>query len=64
VQRWKSAADVFDVAFEVLHVDGVEADDGRIEANVGLGDVGTEVVRTGLGRKVSIRPVERAEKGR
>lgn len=39
MQRWKPATDVFDIAFKVLYVDGVEADDGRVEADIGLGDM-------------------------
>jgi len=39
-----AAADVADVAFEVLHIDGVESDYGHIETYVRLGDVVTEVV--------------------
>ena len=49
VQRRVSAPDVPDVAFEMLHVDGIEADDGRVEADVGFGDVGAEVVRSWVG---------------
>ena len=44
VQRGESGADVSDVTFEVLHVDGVEADDGGVEAHVGFGDVSAKVV--------------------
>lgn len=45
-----AAADVPDVALEVLYVDGVEADDGCEEADVLLCEAITEVVRTaGLG---------------
>ena len=32
----------------MLHVDRVEADDGRVEADVGFGDVGSEVVGCGV----------------
>lgn len=32
-------SDVPDVRLEVLHIDGIEADDGRVEAHVGFGDV-------------------------
>lgn len=38
VQMRIPAADVPDVTFEMLHVDGVEAYDGREETDVGLGD--------------------------
>jgi hypothetical protein len=38
------AADVADVALEVLQVDCVEADDGHVQAYVCFGDVGAEVV--------------------
>lgn len=39
MQPWEPAADIFDVAFEVLHVDCVEPDDGRVQSDVGLGNV-------------------------
>jgi len=38
-----SAADVADVALEVLDVDCVEADDGRVQAHVLLGQAVAEV---------------------
>lgn len=45
-----AAADVTDVALEVLHVDGIEADDGCVEADVLLCEAITEVERAaGLG---------------
>ena len=45
-----AAADVPDVALEVLHVDGVEADDCGEEADVLLCEAVAEVERTaGLG---------------
>lgn len=39
-----TAADVADVAFEVLHIDDIESDDGYIKTYVRFGDVGTKVV--------------------
>ena len=39
-----AAADVADVAFEVLHIDAIESDYGHIKTYVRLGDVGAEVV--------------------
>ena len=44
VQIRISGADVADVALEVLHVDGIEANDGRVEPHVRFRDVGAEVV--------------------
>ena len=41
-----AATDIADVAFEMLHVDGVEADDGGVEADIGFGDGGAEVIRS------------------
>lgn len=49
VDEGVAAADVADVAFEVLHVDGVEAHRRHVQAHVGFGQVGAEVVRA-LGR--------------
>lgn len=39
------ASYIADVAFEMLHVDGIEADDGGEQADVGFGDVFPKVVR-------------------
>ena len=39
-----AAADVANVAFEVLHIDGIESHDGYIKTYVRFGDVGAEVV--------------------
>jgi hypothetical protein len=56
-----AAADVADVALEVLHINGVEADDCREETDVLLCEVVAEVVRTaGLGQ-VFFRPIQRFE---
>jgi hypothetical protein len=43
VKVWVSAADVTEVALEVLDVDGVEADDGCEEADVLLCQAVAEV---------------------
>lgn len=47
VQRRVPRADVAHVELEVLHVDGVEADDCREQADVRLGDAGAEEEGTG-----------------
>jgi hypothetical protein len=39
-----AAADVADVAFEVLHIDSVESDYSHIKTYVRFSDVGAEVV--------------------
>lgn len=44
MQSRKARADHGFVRFEQRHVDGVEADDGHVEADVELGDAGAEVV--------------------
>ena len=56
-------SDITDVALEMLHIDGVEANDGCVEANVCFGDVGTEIVGSSVFGKVSFGAVERAEEG-
>ena len=65
VQVGVAGADVADVALEVLDVDDVEADDGRVEADVGFGDVFAEVVRAfalfGLRFQVGFGTVKRGE---
>lgn len=63
MQRGKPGADVADVAFEMLDVDGVEADDGGVEADVGFGDGGAEVVGGGVGGEVGFGAGERGEEG-
>jgi hypothetical protein len=40
-----AAADIADVAFEVLDIHRIEAGDGHVQAYVRFGDVGAEVVR-------------------
>jgi len=45
----------------MLHVDGVEADDGGVKAYVRFCDVLTEVVWCGVFRKVLFGAVERGE---
>lgn len=62
-----AGADVANVALEVLHVDGVEADDGREESDVGLGDRVAKVVLAAFLvalRKVGFGAVERGEERR
>ena len=51
------------VAFEMLHVDGVEADYRCVETDVGFGDVWAEVVGGGVGGEVGFRTVEGGEEG-
>lgn len=46
VQVRVATANVADVAFEMLNVDGIEADDRGVQANVGLGQLVAEVERT------------------
>ena len=47
----------------MLHVDGIEADDGSVETDVCFCSVVTEVVRRGVGRKVGFSSVESFEEG-
>ena len=65
MQRRIPGAYVADVAFEMLDVDGVEADDGCVEADVGFGDVTAEVVGAGggLGGEVGFGAREGGEEG-
>lgn len=49
VDSWESGADIAEVALEVLDVDGVEADDGGVETDIGFCDVGAVVERVVLG---------------
>ena len=52
-----------DIAFEMLHVDGVKADYCRVETDVGFGYGGAEVVGGGVGGEVGFGAVEGAEEG-
>lgn len=45
VQRRVARADIADVALEMLHVDGVETDDGGVQADISFGDMFAEVIR-------------------
>ena len=47
----------------MLDVDGVEADDGRVETDVGFGDVGAEVVGDGVLGEVGFGAGEGGEEG-
>jgi len=61
VEVWVSAADITKVAFEVLHVNSVEADDCCEEADVLLSEAVAEVERTaGLG-EICLCAIQRAE---
>ena len=51
-------ADVANVALEVLNIDGVEANDGGVESDVGFGDVGAVVERGSVGSKMGFGTVE------
>ncbi len=64
VQRRIPRPDVSDVALEMLHVDGVEADDGGVQAHVRLGDVFAVIVRRGVPGEVFLGAVEGGEERR
>ena len=63
MQSGIAGADVADVAFEMLHVDGIEADYCCVEADVGFGDVRAEVVGGGVGGEVGLGAGEGGEEG-
>lgn len=63
MHRRITRSDITDVALEMLHVDRVEANNGGVEANVCLGNVGTKIVRSSMFSKVSLGAVEGGEKG-
>ena len=63
MQRWISRAYIADVAFEMLHVNGIEADDSCIEANVSFGDVLAKVVRVCMGGQMLFSAVKGGEQG-
>lgn len=45
MQRRIPRPNIADIALEMLHVDRIKADDGRIQADIGFGDVRAEIVR-------------------
>jgi len=45
VQSRITRADIADVALEMLHVDGVEADDGDVQADISFGKTVAVIVR-------------------
>ena len=57
------APDVADVTFKVLHIHRIEPDYRRIQADIRLGDVPAEVVRSGVFREVLFDTVKGLEKG-
>lgn len=61
-----SRTNIADIALEMLHVDGVKADDGRVESDISFGDgVPEEVGRGGeLFGEVGFDSVEGGEEGR
>lgn len=61
MEVWVAAADVADVALEVLDVDCVKADDGGVEADVLLCQAVTEVERTAGFCEVCFGTVQRLE---
>lgn len=62
MQRRITRSDITNVAFKMLHIDGVEANDGSIEANVCFGDVSTKIIWSSVISKVSLDAVKGGEK--
>ncbi len=63
MQRRITRSDITEIALEMLHIHGVEANDGSVEANVCLGDAGTKIVGSSVFGKVSFGAVEGVEEG-
>lgn len=57
----EAGADIGQVALEVLHVDGIESDDGRVETHVGFGDGLAKVVWAWRAGEVLLYLLERLE---
>ena len=57
-----AASDITDVAFEVLNVNRVEANNGRIETDVGFGDVFSKVIGIGIFCQVGLSLVQMFKK--
>lgn len=58
-----STPDIADVAFEMLDVDRIAANDGGVETSICFGHVFTEIVGACVLRQVGFRSVEGGEKG-
>lgn len=63
VQSRIAGADVADVAFEMLNVNRVEADDGGVEAYVRFGDSFSEIERSRSLCQMGFSAIEGAEQG-
>ena len=61
MQRRIAGANVSDVAFEMLHVYRIEADDCGVEADVSLCNVFTKIVRCGVLDEMFFGAVECSE---
>lgn len=61
MQRRIPRSDIPNVALEMLHVHGIEADDGGVEADVCLGDVLAVVVGSGVSGEVGFGAIEGGE---
>ena len=63
MQRRITRSDITDIALEMLHIHGVEANDGSVQANVCFGDTGTKIVGSSVFGKVSFGAIEGVEEG-
>jgi hypothetical protein len=61
VDRGITTADITDVALEVLDIDGIEANDGRVQPDIALGDIFAPVERVGVLGEVLFDAIERFE---
>lgn len=61
MQCWITRADLPEIALEVLVVDGVEADNGCVEADISFGDVAAKIVRRSTLGDVGFGAIKRLE---
>ena len=52
-----ATADVANITLEVLNVDGVEANDGGVETDIGLGNIGAKIKWRSVGSKMGFGTV-------
>ncbi len=48
VQRRVSTSDIPDIAFEMLNINGIEADDGCVKAHIRFGDMSAKIIGGGV----------------
>ena len=61
MESWIAGPYISDVAFEMLHIDRIEADDGGVQPDIRLGDVLPKIERYGVLGQMLLGAVEGGE---